>query len=322
MIKTSFFKSIWRLIVVSVFVGFSVGSGAIAQKFTLPVIPDTQEEVTRNRGMFFSRIEWLAAKADSLKAPMVLHVGDLVNFDNFDQWELASVGMKILDRANIPYAIAVGNHDTEAVGEFSGSAAPGNVNANLRKTQKFNYFFPVSRFPLQKGRFERNKSDNSYYLFEAGGLKWIVIALEFCARDTAAKWMDQTLKKFPDHNAIILTHYHLTPKGEINVNNAGYGDMSIVSIYDNYIKPNKNVVLVLSGHVCYSAWRKDVGTNGNTICQILTDYQCKDNGGGYLRLLDIDTQKGTIEAKMYSPYYKKTLDDDSRFSITGVTFVK
>ena len=149
-----------------------------------------------------------------------------------------------------------------------------------------------------------------------------MIALEFCARDTAAKWMDQTLKKFPDHNAIILTHYHLTPKGEINVNNAGYGDMSILSIYDNYIKPNKNVVLVLSGHVCYSAWRKDAGTNGNTICQILTDYQCKDNGGGYLRLLDIDTQKGTIEAKMYSPYYKKTLDDDSRFTITGVTFVK
>lgn len=320
--RNKYLKSFLRLVTIALIVGFSVITNTFAQKFTLPIIPDTQEEVTRKRGMFFSRLEWLAAKADSLKAPMVLHVGDLVNYDNFDQWELASVGMKILDRANIPYAISLGNHDTEAVGELSGSAAPGNVNANLRKTQKFNYFFPVNRFPLQKGRFEKNKSDNAYYIFEAGGLKWIVIALEFCARDTAAKWMDLTLKKFPDHNAIILTHYHLTPKGEINLNNAGYGDMKVIDIFDKYIKPNKNVVMVLSGHVCYSSWRKDIGTNGNIIYQILTDYQCMDNGGGYLRLLDIDIQKGTIEAKMFSPFYNKTLDDASKFSITGVNFIK
>lgn len=291
-----------------------------AQKFTIPVIPDTQENVTRKRGVFFSQIEWIAAKADSMKTPIALHVGDLVNFDNFDQWELASVGMRILDRANVPYAIALGNHDTGAVGEFSGSAAPGDVNVNLRNTQKFNYFFPVNRFPLQKGRFENNKSDNSYYTFRAGDVDWIVVTMEFCAREEAAQWMDKVLKEHPDHNAIILTHYHLTGRGGIAPNNAGYGDMKVIDIFEQYIKPNKNVLLVLSGHTVWSAWKIDQGTQGNNIYQILQDYQRKDDG--YIRLLDIDTEKGTISAKMYSPYLDKTLEDDSSFSFTDVKFIK
>lgn len=295
-------------------------SVASAQKFTIPVLPDTQESITRQRGVFFSQIEWITAKADSLKAPMVLHVGDLVNFDNFDQWELASVGMRILDRANIPYAISLGNHDTGAVGEFSGSAAPGNVNANLRNSHKFNYFFPVNRFLLQKGQFEKNKSDNAYYTFQAGNLKWIVVAIEFCAREEAAQWMNKVLKEHPDHNAIILTHYHLTGKGEICPNNAGYGDMKVIDIFEKYIKPNKNVLMVLSGHVCWSAWKIDQGDEGNSIYQMLQNYQCKDEG--YLRLLDIDTEKGTITAKMYSPYLDKTLDDESAFSFSDVKFIR
>lgn len=292
-----------------------------AQKFTIPVFPDTQEAVSGKRGIFFSQLEWITSRADSLKAPMALHVGDLVNFDNFDQWELASVGMRILDRTNLPYAISLGNHDTGAVGMFSGSAAPGNVNVNLRNTHKFNYFFPVNRFPLQKGRFEKDKSDNSYYIFEAGNVKWIVVSLEFCAREAAAQWMDKVLKEHPDYNAIILTHYHLNPRGDISQNNAGYGDMKVIDIFEQYIKPNKNVLLVLSGHVPGSAWRVDQGPEGNNIYQILQNFQNREEG--YLRLLEIDTEKGTISAKLYSPYLNKTRDDErSAFSFSDVKFIR
>lgn len=293
-----------------------------AQKFTIPIFPDTQEALTKKRGMFFSQLEWLVTKKDSLNIPIVLHVGDLVNYDNFDQWELASVGMKMLDRSNIPYAIALGNHDTEAVGEFSGSAAPGNVNVNLRKTHKFNHYFPPRRFILQKGAFEKDKSDNSFYTFEAGGLKWIVITIEFCARENAVDWMDKILKQHPDHNAIVLTHYHLTSKGDICMNNAGYGDMNVSDIFENYIKPNKNVLMVLSGHVCYYASKVDEGSNGNKIYQLLQNYQGTDFGGGYLRLLDIDTKKGTITANFYSPYYEKTLGDEANVLFEEVKFIK
>lgn len=293
-----------------------------SSKFTIPVLPDTQEAVTRQHDMFYSQINWIAKAKDSLHIPIVLHVGDLVNFDTIPQYERASKAFEVLDQAKIPYAITLGNHDGQAVLHNSGSAAPGNVNANLRKTQKFNDHFPVSRFPLQKGRYEEGKSDNSYQIFKAGGKKFLVITLEFCAREGAAQWMDQVIKDHPKYNVIVLTHFHLTPRGEIAKSNAGYGDMKVIDIFDQYIKPHKNVFMVLSGHVCFSSHREDTGPAGNKIYQILSDYQCRDNGGGYIRLLDFDIKKKTVAAKMYSPFYDKTLEDNSRFVLTDVELIK
>ena len=303
-------------------VAFTVTS-CVSYKFTIPVLPDTQEAVTRNHDMFYKQMKWLADKKDSLKAPIVLHVGDVVNFDTITHWEVASRGYEYLDNAKLPYAIALGNHDTRAVAWNSGSAAdPSNTNARLRMTEKFNTYFPVNRFSLQKGRYEAGKSDNSYYTFKAGRKQWLVITLEFCAREGAAQWMDQVIKEHPKYNVIIVTHVHQRPDGSIHTSNAGYGDMKVIDIFNNYIKPNKNVLLVLSGHNCYSAYRVDEGIQGNEIHQILTDYQCREDGGGYIRLLDIDTKKKTITAKMFSPYFNNTLQDDSKFVISGVEFIK
>lgn len=294
---------------------------AFAQKFTIPVLPDTQREVNSNPAMLTSQMEWLASKKDSLKIPIVLHVGDLVDFDNLDHYKRASEGFSILDQAKIPYAITLGNHDTEAVGEFSGNAAPGNVNANLRKTAKFNTYFPVKRFTSQKDRFEKNKSDNATYTFKAGGLNWLVLTLEFCARQEPVNWANQIVAKYPKHNVIILMHYHLNSNGEIAQSNAGYGNLTIQSIYDQMIKQHPNILMVLSGHVGTSAHREDLGVNGNRIYQILQDYQGEDLGGGYIRLLEIDPKAKTISAKMYSPFYKKTKNDTSLFSFSEVEFI-
>jgi len=291
------------------------------KKFTIPILPDTQAEVGGKPAMFYSQLNWIAQKKDSLNMPIVLHVGDLVNFDNIGHFETASKGYKILDSARIGYAITLGNHDTEAVGVNSGSAAPGNVNQNLRKTTKFNNYFPVSRFTMQKGRFEENKSDNAFYTFKAGKMKWMVITLEFCARQGPVDWANKIITENPKYNVIILTHFHLTSKGEINKNNAGYGDLTTQAIYDQMIKKHKNVRMVLSGHVVTSAWRIDQGEKGNDIYQLLQNYQSEDLGGGYIRLLEIDTKHKTMSAKMYSPYYNKTKEDASKFSFSDVKFL-
>jgi hypothetical protein len=293
-----------------------------AQKFTIPVLPDTQREINYNPAMFTNQMEWIASKKDSLNIPIALHVGDVVDFNNTLQYDRASDGFQILDHAGIPYAIAVGNHDTNSVGENSGNVAPGNANENLRTTERFNTYFPTQRFIAQKGRFEQNKSDNAFYTFDAGGFKWMVLTLEFCARPDAVNWANQAISKFPHHNVIILTHYHLTAIGEIAPTNSSFGDLSPQSIYDQLIKKHANIRLVLSGHTDSTAWRDDIGEKENHIYQILQDYQNVDNGGGYIRLLEIDPEAGTIAAKMYSPYYRKTKEDVSRFSFSGVEFVK
>jgi hypothetical protein len=314
--------STWLSLLCLAIPSVAVSNRAWADPFTLPVLPDTQIAVNIKPEMFTSQMKWLVANKKTLDIPMVLHVGDIVDWNNAKQWEIASNGFKILDEAGLPYALAVGNHDTAAVGEFSGSAAPGNVNANLRSTHFFNSNFPISRLSAEKGQYEPGKSDNAYYLFEAGGLKWLVLTLEFCARQGPVDWAGSVLAAFPQHNAIILTHFHLTSKGQINPTNAGYGNLTGQAIYDQLMKKHANLLLVLSGHVDSSAHRADQGDAGNPIYQILQDYQGKDAGGAYIRLLEIDPDAGTIAAKMYSPFYDKTLEDESRFTFKDVKFIK
>lgn len=299
------------------------GRAVQAKPFTLPVIPDSQSEVDSRPQMLRSQLEWIVANREKMNIPIVLHVGDIVNYHNDVHWKRASDLFTILDEAKMPYALAVGNHDTAAVGEWDGSAAPGNVNLNLRNAAKFNAAFPVSRFRLQKGRWEESKSDNAYYTFEAGGLKWLVVTLEFCARQAPVDWASGVIYRHPDHNAIIVTHFHLTGQGEINNGNAGYGDMNTKTIFEQMTRRHANLLMVLSGHVMSSAHRTDVGEKGNVIYQILQNYQDDDFGGGYLRLLDIDPEAGTISARMYSPFYRKTrLDDGTTFNFSKVKFIK
>lgn len=311
--KTNFYFAVVVLFILAL-------SEAYAQKFTIPVLPDTQCEVNRQPEMFISQLQWIADKKDSLNIPFVLHVGDIVDFNNITHWEKASNGFKILDKAGIPYVLCLGNHDGEAVGENSGSAAPGNVNQNLRKTTKFNTYFPVGRLKAQQGRYEEGKSDNAYYLFKAGGLDWLVVSLEFCARKGPVEWADKVVAEHPNHNVIILTHYHLNGSGDISERNAGYGDLSPYEIYNSLIKKYPNILLVLCGHTGSSTWRNDRGDNGNRIYQILQDYQGENNGDGYIRLLEINPERKSLIGKVYSPYNKQE-KCEALIRFMGVNFI-
>lgn len=291
--------------------------------FTLPVIPDTQGEVNSKPEMFTSQINWIVENKDAMNIPIVLHVGDIVDWDTDDHgpWKTADEGFKALDDAGIPYALAVGNHDTAAV-TVGGGAAPGDTHANVRITTQFNAFFPVSRFTAQQGRYEPDKSDNAWYTFEAGDLKWLVLTLELWPRQAPVDWAKSVAASHPDYNIIILTHSYLAPDGRIVQNNGGYGDLTPQAVFDQLVSQYSNILLVLSGHVDTSAHRSDTGVNGNLIYQILQDYQGQDNGGGYIRLLKIDTAAGTIAASMYSPYYNETKKDASMFTLSNVNFIR
>jgi hypothetical protein len=294
-----------------------------AQKFVIPVFPDSHVGIPDRIEMFYTQMRWVVRQKDSLNIPFVCHVGDMVNCDNLSHWEIASRGFKVLDSAGVAYAITLGNHDTEAVGVNSGSAAPGNVNQNLRKTTKFNTYFPVSRFKAQGGRYEEGKSDNAYYTFKAGGLNWMVISLEFCARKGPVDWADMVVASHPNYNVIILTHYFLNPNGDIGETNAGYGDLSPMEIYNQLIVKYPNILLVLCGHNYISSWRNDRGENGNRIYQILQDFtDSADYAGGYLRLLEIDPEKRLITGNAFSPLYNKWKQDGSMIRFTGVKFIQ
>ena len=130
------------------------------------------------------------------------------------------------------------------------------------------------------------------------------------------------MKAFHEYNVIVLTHYHLSGKGEIVQNNAGYGDFSPQFVFDRFLKLHPNIRFVISGHVMKTAFRVDEGVHHNKIYQILQNYQNEDNGGGYLRLLNFDLNKGTVVAELYSPFYNKYKEPETKYTIEGLELVK
>ena len=302
--------------------GLLVFSAGAQEKFTLAVIPDSQQEVLKaDDDRLASRLQWLVAQRQELNLAMVLHVGDLLNWDTPDhiQYERASKAFKILDEAGLPYALTVGNHDTAATKE-GGSAAPGKTNTEQRNVSTFNTYFPATRLKVVGRTWQENKVENAWRTFSAGGMDWLVLNLELWARPEAIDWARTIIDKHPHHNVILLTHAFLTGKGEIQPNNGGYGDKSPQFIFDNLLKPCANVRLVFCGHVGTHACRADKGEHGNTIHQFLQCYH--DPITNPVRLFEIDPKNKTITTRVYSPATGQTKDDGSAMTVRDVEWVQ
>ena len=304
----------------------STGDGAVPvdPTFSFMIVPDTQNEVLSDNGAeqyFNHRLQWIVDNAEALDVRWVLQTGDLCNWDtpDHDQYERASAGFQILDDAQIPYVIAIGNHDAAATCP-GGSACPGDTNELLRDTSTFNSYFPLDRFIALGDVFEADKVDNSFHLIEAGGLDWIIINLELWARTDAYEWMDQVLADHPGHNAIVITHSHLDSNSMIFGSNGGYGDNSPQEIFDEVLSQHANVRFVFSGHTGISGYREDVGANGNTIYQFLYN---RIDGVNPVRVVEIDTEADTIDTYVYSPSNDETMDTfGCTVNLTDVEWVR
>jgi predicted amino acid-binding ACT domain protein len=296
---------------------------ALAQDtFTLAIIPDTQQEVLRaDDTRLKNRFQWLVDHQKELNIKIALQTGDFMNWDTPDhiQYERASEALTILDKAGLPYALAIGNHDSAATKE-GGSAAPGNVNTNLRNTSTFNRYFPVSRQKQLQGFYEASKVDNAYQTFTAGGLNWLVINMELWPRAGAVDWARSVAEKHPNHNVILITHSYLTGNSMIEQRNGGYGDNSPQFMFDKLVSVCPNIRLIFAGHVGSHGYRTDKGTQGNTIYSFLTTYH--SNTDNPVRLLTIDTKKGTMTTHVFCPSTGKDREDGSTRTITDVEWVK
>ncbi len=301
--------------------------------FTLADVPDTQQEVTTaGAPLLVDRYQWLADSKDALNLKYLIQTGDLVNWGVADpaQFTHVDAATRILDDAGLPYTYSIGNHDGAAVA-VGGSAAPGDVHANLRNTTKFNATFPVSRFKNVGGTFEPNKMDNMWQTFTAGGKDWLVLSMEIWPRQTVVNWAKQVVASHPNHNVIVSTHVNVNNTGE-RVTTGVYGDLNAQQVWDQLISQYPNIRMVLSGH-----YRPDdagkgghyadvvTGVNGNKVVQVMTGYH--SNYQNHTRLLTIDTAKGTLSSKVVvhksvNGYPSGTIaDEHSDFQVSGMNWV-
>ncbi len=290
-----------------------------AGTFKFAVIPDTQKEVTRTTDpRFKNRNEWLVKQG----VKFAVQTGDLLNWDTPDhaQARLAKEGFDVLHNAGIPYTFAIGNHDTQATG-VGGAARDATRTYQLqRDTSTVNSFFKTSDFGSVGGAYESGKIDNVYTLYNAGGLKWMVLTMEFCARPGAVTWAKKVVADHPDYNVMISTHSYENGGGGLDTSNQGYGDTSGKQLFDQLASQYPNVKMVFSGHVGIAAKaRVDTGVKGNKIYSFLTTMH--DDRSNPVRIIEVDPNAGTMKTSIYGPYTDYTWSAYSE-TISDVKFVR
>ncbi|MBI3880459.1 MAG: metallophosphoesterase [Verrucomicrobia bacterium] len=291
--------------------------------FTLAVLPDTQFYALKYPEIYDAQTKWIAENVKRYGIPYVLHVGDITDKNTAAEWEVAAKAHARMAGV-VPCALLPGNHDL-AKGRVSGLSA-AFPPASFKKLPTFGAFYDK----------EPDRSDNSYHLFEAGGRKWLVIAIEYGPRNDVLRWANDVAAKFPDRSAILITHAYLRPdntrydkrvkvvvkgkegnkglgKSVLADDPAGFNDGE--DVWQKVISQHANFAFVISGHVCITGRRTDTGKHGNPVHQILVDYQNQPNGGnGYLRLLQFSADMKTVRVSDYSP----TLDQVS--DVKGASF--
>ncbi len=122
---------------------------------------------------------------------------DITNNNTIRKWENARAALMPLF-GQVPVAVVTGNHDYGPSGD-----------ATTRDTH-FNACFPLSetvgRQPTFGGAMLPDDHQNTYHLFTAGGVEWIVIALEWSPRDETVAWANDVIARHPARRGILITH--------------------------------------------------------------------------------------------------------------------
>lgn len=316
----------------SALLAFSVACGKKDQHFKIVLLPDTQVYSESYPEIFQSQTNWVVDNKDSIS--FVLQQGDITNHNVPEQWEVAADALQRLDNV-VPYALATGNHDN---GE--------NGHAQTRDLTYFNTYFPYDRYskmPHFGGAMETGKLDNYWCQFNAGGLDWLVLNLEFGPRNSVLDWANGIVASHPKHRVIINTHaymysdetrmspersHHWLPQGyglgKDSVDQVNNGE----EVWEKLVRKHPNILLVVSGHVLNDGVGTLVseGDHGNKVYQMLANFQggvegSINGGNGFLRILTIDPSNRSIDVKTYSPHtdeYKTSAEH--AFTFTDVKF--
>ncbi|MFT3903078.1 MAG: pilus assembly protein N-terminal domain-containing protein [Niabella sp.] len=308
-------------------------------KFSLAIYPDTQTEVqsygTYVKQQFIDRSSWVVTQRDALDIRGVLHVGDVVNWDDApvrDPWTTddhfqylgAVKGLKPLRDAKIPTSLSIGNHDNMATGGGNGGSARDTryTYQYLRMTESFNYYLDHAEdIPTWKA-FEQGKVDNGYWIFEAAGAKWLVLNLELWPRTAVTNWAKGIIDANPDRNVIIQTHNMFNGScgiaGGEDKERYSYGDNSPLRVWNELVEPYPNVKVVTSGHEGVQCAKVFTTKKGNKVIGTLQN-NVNDDYKNPVRILEIDVRNGKATTWNYSTVGNQTRD---KVELTGLNFIK
>lgn len=302
-------------------------TGASEGTFTIAVIPDTQrysgpgskrddESGEARNPAFESRARWLAENREAQRIVFVSHAGDIVDRNIPQQWRVAREMMDLL-HGQIPYGIAVGNHD------LNGRTGDSSLFQQTFGAERYHempwYGGSYPGWPKDAPKVSGNNA-NSCQLFTAEGIDFVVVHVECNAPDDVLAWVGATLEKHRNRLAIITTHMYLGPiskpihmkrpewlKGPVGRMQwkKVHGDRGNTpqEMWEKCFCKHANLFLVLAGDQSgVIAMRQESrGEHGNVVHEVMQDYPRNADDSDWLRLFRFSPRHKEIRVYTYSP---------------------
>ncbi|MDO7883295.1 lamin tail domain-containing protein [Salinibacterium soli] len=300
--------------------------------FAITHITDTQYLTESYPEVYAQLASWVADNAESREIAFAVHTGDLIqNWVDPDQnetraraeFERASAIQSILEDAGVASSVLPGNHDNKR-----------GVTNDL-----FNEYFPPSRYESNDwygGSIAPGDNSASCSTFDEAGARFLVLSLPYAYGEREIAWAEQVVAAHPDHNVIVATHEHVQPKtlevGALRSTGSRWVSRG-GELWERVIAPNRNVVMVLSGHfhgLGQIVTENAGGIPGHTVVEVLADYQefrthTGERATGFFRMLQFDLDGGAVavdtrSVRLAEPYsadfdYHQFLPDNGQPSI-------
>ena len=293
-------------------------------EFSIVVMGDQQIVLSNYSKYLAYSYDYIAKNKDEMNLKMFLNVGDIfdvVDFTDivggynandpygrnrgtdpdtkywFQQKEFVSEQVAKLEKANVPVALTMGNHDYE------------DMAFNYRINKTFNEAFPLSRFEKYAvgdsgvlddthyfGGAQYNDIEQAYYFFEGNGQKYMVLCLGIFPSDEMIDWANEVVASNPDCKVIVNTHAYFDTNGRPYER----GDY----LWNKFLSKHENIFMVVCGH----DWEDgniikqiDYGENGNPVYQFMVNSQGEEFGGAGLFAQFIFRADGSVDCAYYAP---------------------
>ena len=294
--------------------------------YSIAVVGDTQTVTVKNADKLKNIYQWILDNQKSKKIQYVIGLGDIT--EKGEDW-----GHK--------------NNDTEAetvVGDKEWAAAleaismmDGKIPYSLVRgaghdgVERFNEWFGTHEGYTSQidGYYKEGRIENTYHTFQIGNVDYMILCLDFGAKDDVLEWANEVVAAHPAHRVIVTTHAYLEPDGTLLETGEDYcpsesfydptnndGD----DIWNKFVRKHANICMVMSGHMtCDSVVTStQIGDHGNVVRQILIDPQGLDTTSsprGMVAMLYFSADGTQVDVQYYSTI-TNTYRPSSEFTVS------
>lgn len=261
-----------------------------APRFTVGVLPDTQylfDEDRSDPAPVRQTFRFLTGERERRNIAFMTHLGDVTEHGTEHEFGLAGDAFRVID-GKVPYSVLAGNHDVR-----SGTDDQRGDSAYLRT------FGPARYAGMPTFGGASPDGYNSYHVLDAGGRRWLVLALDWRISAKGIQWAQGVIDANSDVPVILTTHdlAWADQSGDAALSQFGQ------RLWNDLIRRNDQIFLTLNGHYWPPGRTVLKNDAGNDVHVHIVNYQDRYYGGaGMIRLYAFDLVRKVIDVETLSPW--------------------